>query len=166
VDEERSRGVERGVELKIAGTLALCALLAGCSELGFDVRTLTDLERAQTKWERTRPESYVYAVQRLCFCPTDYIGPVRVRVQGHDVLERTYVDSGDPVPAAYADAFPTVDGLFAILADAYADDADDVRVTYDPVTGVPVDFFIDYLEMAADEELGMRVTEDVATTGP
>jgi len=151
--------------MRIAGALALVWLLAGCSELGFGVRTLTDLERAQTKWERTRPESYVYAVQRLCFCPPDYIGPVRVRVEGAAVVERVYVDSGDPVPAAYADVFPTVDGLFAILAEAYADDADDVRVTYDPQTGVPVDFFIDDLETAADEELGMQVTEDVVGTG-
>ena len=152
--------------MRITAVLAVCALVAGCADLGFDVRSLTDLERAQAKWERTRAESYVYAVQRLCFCPMSYIGPVRVRVQGNAVIERVYVDSGDPVPALYADAFPTVDGLFEILTEAYADDADDVRVTYDPVTGVPVDFFIDYMEMAADEELGMQVTEDVVATGP
>ncbi|MBM4183134.1 MAG: hypothetical protein FJ207_02800 [Gemmatimonadetes bacterium] len=152
--------------MRIVSLLVGCALLAGCSDLGFDVRSLTDLERARSRWERTRPNAYVYAIERLCFCPVEYIGPVRVRVQGDTVLERVYVDSGSPVPSGVADFFPTVDGLFAILADAYSDDADDVRVTYDPVTGVPVDFFIDYMEMAADEELGMRVTEDVVATGP
>lgn len=30
------------------------------------------------------------------------------------------------------------------------------------VLGLPLDFWIDYLEAAADEELGMRVTEAVA----
>ena len=45
--------------MRITVVLTVCALVAGCSELGFDVRSLTDLERAQARWERTRPESYV-----------------------------------------------------------------------------------------------------------
>jgi hypothetical protein len=34
-------------------------------------------------------------------------------------------------------------------------------VTYDPVLGVPVAFWIDYDEMVIDEELGMTVTEPI-----
>lgn len=152
--------------MRIGRMVAACALLAGCGDLGFDVRSLTDLGRARAKWERTRPDSYVYAVRRSCFCPIEYLGPVRVSVQGDSVVEREYVDSGDPVPSMFAGGFPSVDGLFDILEEAYGGNADDVRVTYDPVTGVPVEFFIDYLEMAADEELGMRVTEEVVGTAP
>ncbi len=143
----------------------LCLGLGGCADLGFDVRTLTDLERAQRRWEGWRPDSYVYAVERMCFCPVEYRGPVRVRVDGDVVVERTYVETGQPVPAALADAFPAVEGLFAILLSAFDGDAHEVRVSYDPETGVPVDFWIDYEEMMADEELGMRVTEEVEAAG-
>lgn len=146
-------------------SLLLCSSLGGCADLGFDVRTLTDLERAQRRWERWRPDSYVYSIERLCFCPIEYRGPVRVRVDGDDVVERTYIDTGQPVPAALADGFPAVDGLFVILASAFDEDAHEVRVSYDPESGVPVDFWIDYDEMMADEELGFRVTEEVEAAG-
>ena len=151
--------------MRNAFSLLLCLSLGGCADLGFDVRTLTDLERAQRRWERWRPDSYVYAIERLCFCPVEYRGPVRVRVDGNVVSERTYVDTGQPVPAAMADGFPAVNGLFVILASALDEDAHEVRVSYDPETGVPLDFWIDYQEMTADEELGMRVTEDVEAVG-
>ena len=46
-----------------------------------------------------------------------------------------------------------------------------MRVTYHPVLGFPAELFIDYERMTADEELGMRITEqpvsarfDVAAT--
>ncbi|MDZ7778429.1 MAG: DUF6174 domain-containing protein [Gemmatimonadota bacterium] len=42
-------------------------------------------------------------------------------------------------------------------------DAHSISATYDPETGVPIDFFIDYEENVDDEELGMRVTEPVTT---
>ncbi|MSR20183.1 MAG: hypothetical protein EXR91_04285 [Gemmatimonadetes bacterium] len=146
--------------------LAVAALMGvtGCTDLGPE---LTDLEEARARWDGARPSSYVFAEERLCFCGPESRGPVRVRVQGTVAVERVYVDSGDPVPAAMADQFPTVDGLFDIVASALAGDAHEVRVTYDPVLGVPTDFWIDYLEFAADEELGMRVTEEVeADPGP
>ncbi|MEQ1854858.1 MAG: DUF6174 domain-containing protein [Longimicrobiales bacterium] len=152
--------------MRVLVLLVVCAGLGGCSDLGFGARTLTDLEEAARTWERTRPSSYVYAVERLCFCPVEYRGPVRVRVQGDSVVERVFVDTGDPVPSAYADVFPPVEGLFEILSDAYEGDAHEIRVTYDSATGVPLDFWIDYMEMAADEELGMRVTEGVVTAVP
>ncbi len=144
--------------------LAVAALMGvtGCTDLG---RELTDFEEAQARCDGARPSSYVFAVERLCFCGPESRGPVRV--QGTVAVERVYVDSGDPVPAAMADQFPRVDGLFDIVASALAGDAHEVRVTYDPVLEVPTDFWIDYLENAADEELGMRVTEEVeADPGP
>jgi hypothetical protein len=39
-------------------------------------------------------------------------------------------------------------------------DAHEVQVSYDPELGYPTDFSIDYEEQVADEELGMRVTEE------
>jgi hypothetical protein len=130
-----------------------------CSDLGLDVRSLTDLERAEARWDRSGPASYVYAVQRICFCLVEETGPIRVRVEDGVAVEWTYVATGNPLPDAARPRFPTVDGLFDILREAYAADAHDVRVSYDPDLGYPTEFSIDYEEQVADEELGMRVTE-------
>jgi hypothetical protein len=142
--------------------IALLGWLAatGCSDLGLDVRSLTELERAEARWDRFEPESYVYAVQRICFCLVEETGPVRVRVEDGVAVEWTYVVTGDPLPEAARPRFPTVDGLFDILREAYAEDAYDVHVSYDPDLGYPTEFSIDYEEQVADEELGMRVTQE------
>jgi len=133
---------------------------SGCSDLGFDVRSLTELERSEAKWDRVGPESYVYAVRRICFCLVEESGPVRVRVEDGVAVEWTYVATGNPLPEAARPRFPTVDGLFDILREAYAEDAHDVQVSYDPNFGYPSEFSIDYDEQVADEELGMRITEE------
>ena len=133
--------------------------VAGCSDLGFDVRSPADLERAAARWERTRPIDYSFAVERICYCLLEWTGPVRLLVEGDSVVARSYVATGEPVPEPIARSFPTVDSLFAILRDAYARHADEVRVTYHPVLGFPAEFSIDYDRMMADEELGMRITE-------
>jgi hypothetical protein len=136
-----------------------CSWAAACSDLAIDVRSLTELERAEAKWSRYGPESYAYGVARSCFCPVEAIGPVWVSVVGTTVT-RTYVDSGDPVPASLAHLFPTVEELFDILREAYAADADEIRVTYEQDLGYPAELWIDYDRTTADEELGMTVTEE------
>jgi hypothetical protein len=143
-------------------TILACLSVTACSDLGFDVRSLTQLERGETRWDRFGLESYVYAVERICFCPVEAIGPVRVRVESGAAVQRTYVATGDPVPESWAELFPTVEGLFGVLRDAYGRDAHEVHVTYDPARGYPTDMMIDYEEQVADEELGFRVTEPPA----
>jgi hypothetical protein len=130
---------------------------AACGDSGVDIRTLTELEEAEERWERDGLDSYRYEVRRMCYCPLEWIGPVRVVVAPEGVT-RTYVDTGQPVPESVGEAFPTVEGLFDILREAYANGAHQVEVTYDPSLGYPTEFGIDYQEMLADEELGMRVT--------
>lgn len=123
------------------------------------------LERARAQWVRARPQGYRYGVQRNCFCIDEARGPVYVTVSGEAVVGRAYVDGGDAVPEPYRDLFPSVDGLFDLLRDALERDAYRVTVTYDPDTGVPLDLFIDYEAMVADEELGFAVVDMVRPTG-
>jgi hypothetical protein len=137
--------------------LAAAIPAASCSGAGLDPEL--ELARNQAKWEATGPSSYVYAVERLCFCA--FFGAARVTVTDGAVTSVSWVapdgQSVEPSP----DLFPGVAGLFEILADAMARDAHSIDVTYDPVTGAPTEFFIDYVEHMADEELGMRITEPV-----
>lgn len=137
--------------------------LMGCSESDLLVGPVIDLERAEARWQRAGLDSYVFAVQRMCFCTIESLGPVRVRVENGTVVERVQVDSSAPVSPTYAELFPTVQGLFDLIRSAHEQNAHEVRVTYDPALGVPMDVWIDYIEFAADDELGMRVTEAVST---
>lgn len=143
----------------------LLVALVACSDQGPNApEQLGTIAENQQRWQSTGPDDYVYAVERLCFCAL--IGPVRVTVVGGVATERVVVASGEPLTGEAADLFPTVDGLFDLLVEAVAGDAHEVDVTYDPETGVPVDFRIDYEEYVDDEELGVRVTESVTPLVP
>jgi hypothetical protein len=145
----------------ICGLVILAPLLAACGATGPEDARLAALEAHLARWHRVGPTSYVYAIERMCFCPAEYLGPVRVWVENREVVELAYVDTGLGVAPDLAAEFPTVEGLFEVLRSAIERRADRIDVTYDAVLGLPLDFWIDYSEMAVDEELGMRVTEAV-----
>ncbi len=135
----------------------MLVLAAGCSDQGPEATLRREIQQNRALWDAHRPETYTYNVQVLCFCPMTPLGGVVVRVSGTQVLGRTYAETGDAVDPVGADSYPSVDGLFQILEDAVNRDAAHISVTWDPDTGVPLDFFIDYQEQVADEELGYRV---------
>jgi hypothetical protein len=147
-----------------AWVVALAA--AGCGMIGPADGPKADLERNQRLWAEQRPNAYVYVVERQCFCPSEARGPVRVRVVDGVTTSRVYVDSGDSVPAAMAEGFPSVAGLFEFIHDAMERDPAELRVTYDTSTGVPLSIFVDYSREMADEEMGYEVRDEPAPAGP
>lgn len=160
--------MSRCPSIRLGFALTLIASALSCSDQGpIDERLpqLDELERNEAIWSSVRPTGYRFAIERLCFCAADARGPVRLEVDGTTVVSRSYVESGEPVLGDARSWFPDVDGLFDVLATALGEGAHRVDVTYDPATGVPIDFWIDYDESVADEELGFRVTEGVAPTG-
>lgn len=139
-------------------TLALAVTLAACADLGpgdDDLRREIAANRAI--WEALRPPIYVYEVERLCFCGETGRGPVRVRVASGQVQDRVYTSDGAPVSTELEPYFPGVEGLFDVLEDAVGQGAHQIQVTWDPETGIPLDFWIDYEANVADEEQGYRV---------
>lgn len=144
------------VSYRAAALLGIMTAFAGCDSLGLGDGPEGVLEDNRQRWEAQALTSYEYVIRRLCFC--GFVGEVRIRVVDGVVTERTIVESGDPLPPGTGDSYPDVDGLFEVLADAYAQDAHSVRVTYDPATGVPLEISIDYQENVIDEELGYTVS--------
>lgn len=136
----------------------LTALFAACADAGpeLDARR-REVATHRASWEAGRPAAYVYELERVCFCGEEARGPVRMLVNGSDVVSRTYVATGAAVPSAFAQLFPPVDGLFDILDDALDRGAATVQVTWDDASGLPLEAFIDYAENIADEELGFRI---------
>ena len=137
--------------------LVLAVAASGCDVLSIQDSAREQYEQALDRWKLTRPEAYIATMERICFCSPEAKGPVQVTVQGNTVVSRVYELSGESVPAEFADGFPTIDGLFKIIKDALDDGYDDMDAFYDPATGVPFNFWIDYDRNVQDEEVGFNV---------
>lgn len=133
-------------------------VIPGCDDLAPGAGGLAgEIAEHRALWEKARPAAYVYQVERVCFCAPDGRGPVRVHVLGTEPLQRFYTSTGAPVGEHLKPVFPSVDGLFDLLEDAVAGGAFQVQITWDPATGIPLDFWVDYDRNVADEEQGYRV---------
>lgn len=121
------------------------------------------LHEQLAKWRANRPVPYDVVVERLCFCATEWRGPVQVQVAVaappglETVVDRHYVDSGQRVDAAVGPFFPGVEGLFGVIVQAIARDVHRLDVTHDPALGHPTSVFVDPVQMIADDEVEYRV---------
>ncbi len=126
------------------------ALLGGCVfEPGSPASRLAD---AMQRWDRAGIRDYEVTVSVMCFCGFPAGSPVRVRVEDGVVVSRTFVDSGDPVPAQFAARFPDVPGLFVEVQKAYVE-ADEVEVRFDSALGFPTVIDVDRTRNAIDDEV-------------
>lgn len=115
-----------------------------------------DLAANRQRWQAQGPEDYRFTYTRQCFCPPQARGPFEVTVRDGKVETVTYKGEGEPMERPLSE-YQTVEDLFAVLADAYDRGAASVRASYDAETGQPTEFFIDYDEQIADEEVGFTV---------
>ena len=143
----------RLTSLTFACLAAAAAMLGAC---GGPTAPEQQLQAARLKWERTRPAAYTFTIARNCFCAPGG-GPVIVSVRDGVVESRTYAANGAAVAPAYAEYFPTIDGLFEVIEDA-RQRADAIDVTYDPAFGFPAVISIDYIRTSADDEITYRAT--------
>ena len=106
-------------------------------------------------WEAADIGGYTWTVELSCFCPQiRYTVSVADGQPTHVSLNGVVIDldskdlSGLPL---------TVEELFAQRDDAYAKQAVEVDVSYDPTLGYPTHLFIDQSKNMADEEMGYTV---------
>jgi Family of unknown function (DUF6174) len=116
--------------------------------------TQNPLEDARALWEKAGATSYTFELQPVCFCAVT--ANARVTVENGVVTSVFDLAEQRLMKAQDAELYLTVDALFDLLEDAQSRNAYSIRVEYDPVLGFPTDFFIDYRENTADEELGYR----------
>jgi hypothetical protein len=140
-------------------------LLTAVSCTGSVPRELTTNENL---WKDQELRDYDFTLERQCFCPEDWRGPVKIQVRDGITVSITYISSGEPITDNKFDNASTIDKLFTILENAYEgkgdfeQKADTINVTYDSQMGYPVTFFIDVSPLIADEEVGYMVTNLVA----
>jgi hypothetical protein len=145
----------RIVRRLIAGALLVPALSACDSVTGPDDLDGEErrLQRAWQRWDAQATWDYDYVLRRDCFCGQEVVGPVRIVVRNGVVVDRYYVTSGASVPLAFERFFPTIDGLFAEVADAIDFGAARLETDYDDAWGFPRLADIDYRASVADDEV-------------
>lgn len=141
------------MRLRTSLTIALLALAACGDGLPVSTHFVLTLRAAHHRWQASGIDSYELIVRRICYCLS--VDPVRVRVVNGVVVSRTFVSTGDPVPSAYAELYPDVPGLFAIVEEA-ARDADDLDTRFDATYGFPAEIAIDWNATMVDDEVTYR----------
>ncbi len=142
--------------VRFAVSLTAALALAACSDA---TSPSGELAAARRLWAERAPPSYSIVVFRSCECTQQMSGPTLVIVRNGNVESRQYVANGEPVPAAFVNGFPSVDGLFEIIERALRYPAHRLDVDYDATLGYPLRIAIDYDHPAVDDEVTYTTTE-------
>lgn len=134
----------------------LAMILAACSAGG------SELSRNQSKWQDADIAHYRFQLGVGCFCPVGDIMPLTVEVQDGEIVSIADVNgndypSTDPM-SEFILKYATIDRIFSELGSEPVQEADKLTVSYDPTYGFPVEVAIDYIELAADDELYLSVS--------
>ncbi len=117
----------------------------------FHVRTDDNprLARQWRVWREREVRRYTTVVERSCFCIPQR--PIRTVVRRGEVTSVTHEGRRRELRRHGYE----MDAIYRVLRSAYRR-ADDVQVSYRH--GVPVRVYIDYIRLAADDELGLTVS--------
>jgi uncharacterized protein DUF6174 len=132
----------------------LVLVLAGSACSGNAI--MGPLEDARALWASEGGSTYSFELRPLCFC--GFTGNARVTVENGVVTSVFDLEEERFLEGQQAQLYVTVEALFDILEDAESRDAFSIEVQYDPAMGFPTDFFIDYSQNTADEELGYQAS--------
>ena len=139
--------------------ITLILLLAACSS----VQPGTAFSSQRQTWEDANISHYQFDLTLSCFCAFRDQMPLSIEVKDGAVISIAGVDgnaiSADDPNYEFFLQYATIDGLFAKIESAQADPgAGEVTVTYDPTLGFPMDASLDFIELAADDEIYFTVS--------
>lgn len=135
----------------ISAVLAAAAL-SGCAD---PTGPAAALAHHRDLWNAQALADYEFVLRRACFCLSEALEPVQVRVEAGAVA--AVIDTlGQPVDSLHAALFYTItiDSLFGVVEHAIDVHAHQISVHYHPQFGYPESIFIDYDAATADEEMG------------
>ncbi len=128
----------------------------GYIETDVDWQAIPFATSARETWLRNRPESYVYDLERKCFCPRR---AVRVFVVKGKVVQVEDKQSGEVLTDARAlKHFRTLDEYIAWLDHLWRRGADSFKVRRNPHLGYPEEIDIDPTYRMIDEEIQEKIT--------
>ena len=141
--------------------IPLALLLAACAAAPAEPTVPSTAERQV--WEDANISHYRFALTLSCFCAFRDQMPLTIEVKDGEVVSMTDGDGksipSDDINYEFFLSYATIDKLFTKIESAEADpEAGEVTVTYDPTYGYPVEAAIDYIELAADDEMYLTVS--------
>jgi hypothetical protein len=122
--------------------------------------------RREREWKSQEIHDYSFVYTQLCFCGFNGPNPAVITVH-NDVVTKvenpiSSVSGGVPITG-----YPTIDGIFAIIANAKSHGADELDVKYDNTYAFPKSIKIDYERHAVDDEVEYRIENfTVLSAGP
>lgn len=139
-------------------TLLLLALILAACTAGAG----TELSRNQSKWQDANITHYRFDLSVGCFCLFRSQMPLTIEVLDGEIVSMIDVNGeafpmDDPMSELVM-KHATIDRLFSELGSDPVQEADHLTVSYDSTYGFPVEVAIDYIELAADDELYLSVS--------
>jgi len=137
--------------------LILAIMLSACSAM----QSKSEVDRARDKWQAANISHYRFNLFIGCFCAYTQDMPLIIEVKDGEVVSMKY-QSGKEIESGnldYFQRFATIDKLFDELKKDLGGEADKVTVEYDETYGFPKQVSIDFIVQAADDELGLTVSE-------
>ena len=136
--------------------LLLALILAACSAVGG-----SELSRNQSKWQDADITHYRFQLSVSCFCLFRSQMPLTIEVKDGEIVSMVDVNGeafpmDDPMSELVM-KHATIDRLFSELGSDSVQGADRLTMSFDPTYGFPVEVAIDYIELAADDELYLSV---------
>jgi len=137
--------------------LLLALILAACTTVGG-----TELDRNQSKWQDANITHYRFDLSVGCFCLFRSQMPMTVEVQNGKIVSMIDVNGeafpmDDPM-SEFVLKYATIDRLFSELGSDPVQEADSLTMSFDSTYGFPLEVAIDYIELAADDELYLSVS--------
>ena len=135
--------------MKLSAMLVIILLFTGCD-------FTTDALQKEREWKSKEIHDYRFVYTVACFCGFTGPNPALITVHNDEVTKVEYLAPSQNGPAPTA-GYPSIDGLFALIAKARSDGADKLDVDYDGTYSFPKVINIDYEKHAVDDEVGYRV---------
>lgn len=119
-------------------------------------------QQNQEKWEGHNLDHYRFTIAVSCFCPFAFV-EVTYEVQNGQVVNQSVKTSPDnPVDEAQVSDFyqpySTIEKVFDYVEQAI-NEADKTTIDYDPTYGFPTEVAIDWIELAADDEIYLTLSK-------
>ncbi len=117
------------------------------------------LQTQKRAWDAAQVKSYAFIYRDQCFCAGNDVS-VRITVIDGNVVQAELAEAESPTSKRSSEfRRPTIDSLFAWIADAYARKADRIGVRYDPEYHFPSYAQIDWSVKMIDDEFAFEVRE-------
>ena len=137
--------------------LLLVFILTACSAAGQG----DELSRNRETWQDANITHYQFELTIGCFCAFRSQMPITVEVKEDQVISMIDVNgdvlSADDPMNEFILKYATIDRIFSELDSDSVREADKLTISYDATYGFPNETYIDYIERAADDELGITV---------